>query len=305
MRQIVIISGKGGTGKTVITGAFAALAKNKVMADCDVDAADLHLLLEPSIKERHEFRSGKTALIDKEKCVECAKCIEVCRFSAIGEISPQSGGEAIGEDFIVDGVSCEGCAFCSFICPVAAINMEENISGEWFMSDTRFGPMVHAKLGIAEENSGKLVSLVRKEAKQLAEKRNAGWVIVDGAPGIGCPVIASLSGIDCAVVVTEPTLSGLHDADRVINVAKHFGISAKLIINKYDLNLDMTEKIEQYCKDNNIGLIGRISFDKAVVEAMVKGKTIIEYAYGKAKKEISEVWERLQAEIDKPVRQNS
>ena len=293
MRQIVIISGKGGTGKTVITGAFAALAKNKVMADCDVDAADLHLLLEPSIKERHEFRSGKTAVIDKDKCVKCGKCIEICRFNAISE------------DFIVDGTSCEGCAFCSFACPVGAIKMEENASGEWFISDTRFGPMVHAKLGIAEENSGKLVSLVRKEAKQLAEKRNAGWVIVDGAPGIGCPVIASLSGIDCAVVVTEPTLSGLHDADRVINVAKHFGISAKLIINKYDLNLDMTEKIEQYCKDNNIGLIGRISFDKAVVEAMVKGKTIIEYAYGKAKKEISEVWERLQAEIDKPVRQNS
>ena len=301
MKQIVIISGKGGTGKTVITGAFAALAKNKVMADCDVDAADLHLLLEPSIKERHEFRSGKTAVIDKEKCIKCGKCVEICRFNAI---SPRPCREA-GEDFIVDGVSCEGCAFCSFACPVGAIKMEENISGEWFISDTRFGPMVHAKLGIAEENSGKLVSLVRKQAKELAEKNKADWVIVDGTPGIGCPVIASLSGIDCAVVVTEPTLSGLHDADRVINVAKYFGIPTKLVINKYDLNLDMTEKIEQYCKDNNIGLIGRISFDKAVVEAMVRGKTITEYADGKAKKEISEVWGRLQAEINKPVRQNS
>ncbi|OGX17898.1 MAG: (4Fe-4S)-binding protein [Omnitrophica WOR_2 bacterium RBG_13_44_8b] len=290
MKQIVIVSGKGGTGKTVITGAFAALAKHKVMADCDVDAADLHLLLEPSIKERHEFRSGKTAFIDKEKCVKCGKCVDVCRF------------EAIDGDFTVDGVSCEGCAFCSFACPVGAINMKENVSGEWFISDTRFGPMVHAKLGIAEENSGKLVSLVRKQAKELAEKTGADWVIVDGAPGIGCPVIASLSGIDCAVVVTEPTLSGLHDADRVINVAKHFGILSKLIINKYDLNLDMTDRIERYCENNNIGLIGKVSFDKTVVEAMVEGKTIMEHASGKAKKEISEIWERLQLGIGKSVR---
>jgi len=285
MKQIVIISGKGGTGKTVITGAFAALAKKKVMADCDVDAADLHLLLEPSIKERHEFRSGKTAVIDKEKCVKCGKCIEICRFWAISE------------DFLVDRVSCEGCAFCSFACPVGAIKMEENVSGEWFVSDTRFGPMVHAKLGIAEENSGKLVSLVRKQAKELADKKGADWVIIDGAPGIGCPVIASLSGIDCAVVVTEPTLSGLHDADRVIKVAKHFGILAKLIVNKYDLNLDMTEKIGQYCKDNSIDLIGKISFDKSVVEAMVLGKTIIEYKSGQAQEEIKKAWQVLQNKL--------
>jgi len=285
VKQVVIISGKGGTGKTVITGAFAALAKNKVMADCDVDAADLHLLLEPSVKERHEFRSGKTALIDKEKCVECGKCIEVCRF------------KAISEDFTVDGVSCEGCAFCSFACPVGAIKMEENVSGEWFISDTRFGPMVHAKLGIAQENSGKLVSLVRKQAKELAEKKGADWVIVDGAPGIGCPVIASLSGIDCAVVVTEPTLSGLHDADRVIKVAKHFGILAKLIVNKYDLNMDMTGKIEQYCKENNIDLIGKIPFDKSIVEAMVSGKTIIEHKSGQAQKEIKSAWQVLQKKL--------
>jgi len=286
MKQIVIISGKGGTGKTVIAGAFAALAKNKVMADCDVDAADLHLLLEPSIKERHEFRSGKTAVIDMDKCVKCGKCIEVCRF------------EAIDEDFVVDRVSCEGCAFCSFVCPAGAIKMEENISGEWFISDTRFGPMVHAKLGVAEENSGKLVSLVRKQAKELAEKRKADWVIVDGAPGIGCPVIASLSGIDCAIVVTEPTLSGLHDADRVISVAKHFGILAKLIVNKYDLNADMTQKIEEYSKVNNIGLVGKIPFDKSVVEAMVEGKTIMEYSGDRAKKEIGSIWDRLQKEIN-------
>ena len=285
MKQIVIISGKGGTGKTVIAGAFAALAKSKVMADCDVDAADLHLLLQPDIKERYEFRSGKTALIDKEKCIACGKCIEVCRFNAISK------------DFSVDPISCEGCAFCSFACPEGAVTMEENISGEWFISDTRFGPLVHAKLGIAEENSGKLVSLVRKQAKELAEKRGADWVIVDGAPGIGCPVIASLSGIDCAVVVTEPTLSGLHDADRVIGVAKHFGIVTKLIVNKHDLNSDMTRKIKRYCKDNKIDVVGIIPFDRSMVEAMVEGKTIIEYSNGKTKKEIIKIWETVQEKL--------
>jgi MinD superfamily P-loop ATPase len=285
MKQIVVISGKGGTGKTVITGAFAALAENTVMADCDVDAADLHLLLKPTIKERHEFRSGKTAQIEKKLCKRCGTCISVCRFGAISE------------DCTIDPVSCEGCAFCSFICPEGAIKMEENVSGEWFISDTRFGPMVHAKLGIAEENSGKLVSRVRKEAKELAEKKKCDWVIVDGAPGIGCPVIASLSGIDCAVVVTEPTLSGLHDADRVISVARHFKIETRLVINKYDLNLDMTRKIEKYCRGHAVALIGKIGFDTSIVKAMVEGKTIIEYPNGKTKKEITGVWSTLQAAI--------
>ncbi len=285
MKQIVIISGKGGTGKTVITGAFAALVKNKVMADCDVDAADLHLLLQPVIKERHEFRSGQTAIIDKQICQKCGECISVCRFNAISQ------------DFIVDPISCEGCAFCSYICSFNAIKMEENISGEWFISETRFGPMVHAKLEIGEENSGKLVSLVRKQAKDLAEKNNLDWVIIDGAPGIGCPVIASFSDVDCALVVTEPTLSGLHDATRVIDVAKHFSISVKLVINKYDLNPNMSEEIEKYCKKNGISLIGKIGFDKSVVEAMVNGKTIIEYKDSPVKGEIQKIWDILQKEL--------
>jgi len=285
MKQIVIISGKGGTGKTIIAGAFAALAKNKVMADCDVDAADLHLLLKPVIKERHEFRSGKTARIEKELCKECSKCLSVCRF------------DAINDDLTIDPVSCEGCGFCSLVCPEGAIKMEENISGEWFISDTRFGPMVHAKLGVAEENSGKLVSLVRDRAKRLAEKKNSDWVIIDGAPGIGCPVIASLSGIDCAVVVTEPTLSGLHDASRVIDVTKHFKVKTRLVINKYDLNIDMTEKIEKYCKEGTVELIGKIRFDKSVVEAMVDGKTVIEYKDGKIKHEFVNIWEALKKEL--------
>ena len=285
MKQIVIISGKGGTGKTITAGAFAALAKNKVMADCDVDAADLHLLLSPDIKERHEFKSGKSAVIDRKLCVRCGKCISVCRF------------DAISEDFVVDPVSCEGCAFCSHICPADSIKMEENMAGEWFLSNTRFGPLVHARLGIAEENSGKLVALVRKKAKELAEKNKADWVIIDGAPGIGCPVIASLSGIDCAIVVTEPTISGLHDADRVIRVARHFSVPVKLIINKYDLNPDMTMEIEKYCVDNNIQALGRIGFDKSIVDAMVNARTIIEHKESIAKEEITAIWSKIEKEL--------
>jgi len=285
IKQIIVISGKGGTGKTIVTGAFSALVKNKVMADCDVDAADLHLLLNPVIRERHEFRSGQTAMIDEKLCNQCGKCIEVCRF------------DAIGKDFIVDPIACEGCAFCSHVCPTGAIQMNENLSGEWYISDTRFGPLVHAKLGIAEENSGKLVALVRKQAAELAEEKKCDWVIIDGAPGIGCPVIASLSGVDCALVVTEPTLSGLHDADRVIGVARHFGVSIRLVINKFDLNREMTKKIEEYCEKNDIEMIGKIAFDDSVVKAMIRGKTIMEYGNGKVKKDIIKIWEKIQKSL--------
>jgi len=287
MKQIVIISGKGGTGKTVIAGAFAALVKNKVMADCDVDAADLHLLLQPKIIERHDFRSGFSASIDKKICLQCGKCIAACRFNAISD------------DFVIDHISCEGCGFCSRICPAQAITMDENLAGEWFISETRFGPMVHARLGVAEENSGKLVSLVRKQAKELAEKDNCDWVIIDGAPGIGCPVIASLSGVDCALVITEPTLSGLHDALRVIEVTRHFNVPAQLVINKYDLNLQMSEKIETFCAKNGIALIGKIEFDESVVKAMVEGKTIVEYKDTVVKQEVQGIWDTLQEILQK------
>lgn len=285
MKELVIISGKGGTGKTILTAAFASLAENKVMADCDVDAADLHLVLKPAVKERHLFKSGMTALIDKGLCTGCGKCIDVCRF------------DAIGEDFVVDAVACEGCAFCSHACPEGAIRMEENTAGQWFISDTRFGPMVHAKLGIAEENSGKLVSLVKKKAREIAERRNLEWIIVDGAPGIGCPVIASISGVSCALVVTEPTVSGLHDADRVIKVARHFGAPVRLVINKYDLNPEMTEKIEGYCRENDIPLVGKIPFDESVVKAVVRAETVIEYSHGRAGQEIRKIWDKLKVEI--------
>jgi len=294
MKQIVVISGKGGTGKTVITASFAALAENKVMADCDVDAADLHLLLKPEIKEKHEFISGKTAVIHQDDCVQCGICRKLCRFEAISVCKDK---ETKKDTFIIDPVSCEGCAFCSFACPQKAIEMKENLAGEWFSSQTRFGPMIHAKLGIAEENSGKLVSLVRKKAQEKAENIGADWVIIDGSPGIGCPVIASLSGADCALVVTEPTLSGLHDAKRVIDMARHFKIEALLVVNKYDLNIDMTGKIEEYCSEEKVPFIGKIGFDKTIVKAMVQGKTIIEYSQGETSQRVKEIWTRLQKEV--------
>ena len=283
MKQIVVISGKGGTGKSVLTASFAALAKNKVMVDCDVDAADLHLLLHPVVKERHKFKSGKTAKLNKKICTQCGQCVALCRFGAISD------------DLTIDSISCEGCALCSHICPSGAIAMEENIAGEYFVSDTKYGPFVHAKLGIAEDNSGKLVAKIRQVAKEIAEKEALDQIIIDGPPGIGCPVIASLSGVDCALIVTEPTLSGLHDAKRVIEVAEHFKIPVKMVVNKYDLNNEMTDRIEQFCKDKGIALIGKIGFDRAVVESMVAGTTIVEHCGGSIKEEIVKIWEELKA----------
>jgi len=285
MKQILIISGKGGTGKTVLAGAFACLSESKVMVDSDVDAANLYLLLNPVVIEEHEFRSGKTAIINKDICIKCGQCLSVCRFGAIKK------------DFTIESFSCEGCALCSFICPCKAIDMEENISGHWFVSETKYGLFVHAKLGIAEENSGKLVAKIRQEAKALAEKTKVDYVIIDGPPGIGCPVMASMSGIDLAVVVTEPTLAGLHDAKRVIETARHFNVKTTLVINKYDLNLDVTKEIEKYCKDIGVPVIGKIDFDENVVKAMVIGKNIVEYVDNKTTQEIKQIWKILKEEI--------
>lgn len=281
MKQIVVISGKGGTGKTMLTASFAVLADNKVMADCDVDAADLHLLLHPAIKERHEFRSGKTAVINKALCEECGECIRVCRF------------KAVKEDFIVDSISCEGCAVCSLICPSEAIRMEENVSGEWYISETRYGPMVHARLGIAEENSGKLVTLVRQNAQKITETGSKDYIIIDGPPGIGCPVIASLANVDLALIVTEPTLSGIHDMERVAQVSKHFGVPTKVVINKYDINPDNSEEIKKICQKEDIEVVSQLPFSQKVSESIVQGMPLVEFCSDGIAQDISFLWERI------------
>ena len=284
MKEVVILSGKGGTGKTSIVGSFAAIAKNKVMADCDVDAADLHLLLDPTTKEENEFRSGQVAVIDNDLCVQCGLCQDECRFDAIS-------------DFSVDPVACEGCAFCSHICPVQAISMQENLAGRWFISETKYGPLVHARLGIAQENSGKLVALVRRQAKEIAEKNGLDCIISDGPPGIGCPVISSLSGVSLALIVTEPTLSGIHDMERVLGVCKHFGVPALVCINKYDINEENTTAIKDYCRKNGIEVTGMIPFDNVVTEAMVRGVSVVDYADNRVAAEIRNLWQQISRKL--------
>jgi len=285
MKEVVILSGKGGTGKTSIVGSFAALSRSKVLADCDVDAADLHLLLKPVVRQNHEFWSGQIAVIDEEKCTQCGLCQDLCRFDAI-------------DNFKVIPASCEGCGFCYHICPVDAITMQDRLSGQWFVSDTKCGPLVHARLGIAQENSGKLVALVRQEAKRIAEKQGFDYVISDGPPGIGCPVISSLSGANLALLVTEPTLSGIHDLERVLGVCHHFGIKALVCINKYDLNEDNTCQIENYCFNQGVGVAGKIAFDNVVTEALVCGLPVVEYSQGKVAREIEKVWLAITEALD-------
>ena len=293
VKQLVVISGKGGTGKTVITAAFASLAENKVMADCDVDAADLHLLLSPKILERHEFKSGKTAVIDNEKCTQCGKCVKVCRFNAINNSEFRTPNSKL----IIDPISCESCGICFHICPKGAIKMEDNLSGEWFISDTKYGPFVHAKLGIAEENSGKLVTVVRQKAKLIAEKEKRDLVIIDGSPGIGCPVISCITGTDGILIVTEPSLSGKHDMIRVVELARHFKIKTFVIVNKYDLNLRISEEIELYCCPNRALFVGKIPFDPIVTKAMVNKKNVIEYSDGTIASQIRDIWEIIRDEL--------
>jgi MinD superfamily P-loop ATPase len=285
MKQLTVISGKGGTGKTTITAAFASLSDSHVIADCDVDAADLHLILHPTVEKSQEFYGGKTALIDNEKCIQCDTCIELCRFNAI-------------EDYKVDPISCEGCGLCSHGCPEGAIAMVNHMSGYWFVSNTRFGHMAHAKLGIAEENSGKLVTLVRQQARLIAERDNKRYVIIDGPPGIGCPVIAAITGVDLLLVVTEPTLSGIHDLERVVGVANHFNIPVEVCINKYDINPANTSNIESYCSKNGLDVAGRIPYDPQVTKAMVNKKTVIEYPCGKTTEEAEKVWENVKNKLD-------
>lgn len=289
MKEIVVISGKGGTGKTSITAAFASLAENTVIADCDVDATDLHLICKPEIISEGDFISGNEAIINPEKCTGCGKCEELCRFNAISS-KKDSKGKMI---YAIDPTGCEGCSVCVKFCPEEAIDFPSRLCGKWYQSNTRFGPMFHAKLGVAAENSGKLVSQVRAMAKDYAIKENYDKVIIDGPPGIGCPVIASITGADQVVIVSEPTLSGEHDLIRVAGLAKHFGIPAALIINKFDINEQMATKIEKAAVKNGIEFLGRIKYDKVFTKAQINEKTIIEFSDNETGAQIKSIWSRL------------
>lgn len=282
MKEFVIVSGKGGTGKTSIVAAFAALAEKKVLCDADVDAADLHLVLHPEIMERHDFQAGHRASIDPARCTQCGLCREACRWNAIGE------------DFVVNPMECEGCGVCVHVCPEGAVNFPVNTCGEWFLSETRFGPMAHARLGIAEENSGKLVVRIRQEGKKLAESRNLDLLLTDGPPGVGCPVIASIGGATAVLIVAEPTVSGRHDMKRVLELAAHFRVPALVCINKYDLNVDQTAAIESFSRKRNATVMGRIPFDPGFTHAMVQGKTIVEYdGQSPGSQAVLSLWNRL------------
>ncbi len=282
MKELVILSGKGGTGKTSLTAAFASLASGCMLCDADVDAADLHLLMHPDIQKRTDFKGGGVAVIDLQRCTECGTCIEMCRWSAIGS------------DFVVDEIGCEGCGVCVDFCPEQAIDFPIKTCGQWFVSDTRFGPMVHARLGIAEENSGKLVSLVCQQARQLAEERGLDLILTDGPPGVGCPVIASVGGATSVVIVAEPTVSGIHDMARAIELCRHFKVPVMVCINKFDLNPDNSATIERMAREGDLPVVGRVPFDQAFTRAMVQGKTLLEFdGAGAAGADLRQVWENI------------
>jgi len=285
MRQIAILSGKGGTGKTTVTASFAALSRNAVFADCDVDASNLHLLLKPEVERTIEFRGLKLAVIDPSKCTRCRLCEEKCRFNAI-------------HGFEVDPIQCEGCGVCVHICPVDAVDFMDRVCGHAYISRTKYGPMSHARLKPGMENSGKLVTLVRQNAKRLAEDGGRDMVIVDGPPGIGCPVIASLSEIDSSLVVVEPTLSGIHDLKRALKLLNHFKVEPLVCINKHDLNERNTGEIEGFCAEKGMEVVGLIPFDHEVTRAMVAGLPVVEFAPGSpASSAIKKTWSSVKLHL--------
>ena len=291
-RELVVISGKGGTGKTSLTASFAALAGESVISDCDVDAADLHLILSPKIGERGFFSGGVVARIDQTRCVGCARCFEECRFHAIEKLEEDSGSAS----YRIDPIACEGCGVCALVCPVEAVITEPAINGEWFVSRTRFGqPMTHAKLGIAEENSGRLVTVIREKAVDLASVESWERVIIDGSPGTGCPVIASLTGTAYALVVTEPTVSGVHDLRRILDLTRHFGVPAGVVINKCDLNREMAEEIISVAGEFQADIIGEIPYDRVVTDAQMEGLSVVEYSDGEVTVAIKKIWEKISA----------
>ncbi len=288
MKEILVLSGKGGTGKTSVTGSLATLMGKKVLADCDVDAADLHLILAPSTREENEFWCGVEAEIDAEKCTACGTCVDLCRFDAL----------ELQEKARLKPFSCEGCGVCSQFCPEEAISLQDKLSGHWYISDTDYGTMVHARLGTGEENSGKLVSMVKRKAREVAEAERVDWILVDGPPGIGCPTIASLSGTDFVLLITEPTKSGLHDLERVADLARHFKIPCGVCINKWDLHPVTSDLITRTCAERGIRLAGRIPFDAAVSASIVMGLPLLAYKpESPAATAVQDVWLHLQEMI--------
>jgi len=285
-RELVVISGKGGTGKTSVVAAFAALAGGAALADCDVDAADLHLVLHPELGSEHPFSGRNQAVIDPEACTACGRCAEVCRFAAVLG-SPDDG-------YTIDPIACEGCELCRRVCPAEAIRMTPVVNGAWMLSETQFGPLVHARLGVAEDNSGKLVTLVRNEARRVAEERRLPLVIVDGSPGIGCPVIASLAGAHLVLAVTEPTVSGQHDLGRVLQVVRQFRLPFAVCVNKADLNPGLTTRIVDEVTAAGAEFVATVDYDPAVTHAQVAGTDVIAYG-GRAAAEITRVWEAVSA----------
>ncbi len=284
--EIAVVSGKGGTGKTTISAAFVAIAGDIVMADCDVDAPDLHILLQPDVFQTDEFTSSKVAKINQDLCTNCGLCEEACRFDAIHlpEINP---------------ISCEGCGVCEFVCPERAITMHDKISGHSFKSKTRYGSMSHAKLLPGQGNSGKLVTKVREQAMEFAKDNGNEIILIDGSPGIGCPVIATVAGLKLGVVVTEPTLSGIHDMKRVLELMGRFTVKSTVVINKFDLNLENTRDIEQYCMNNNVEVLGKVPFDRIMTKSMIAGKTLPEFAPDhELTKIMTDMWTRIEEIIE-------
>jgi MinD superfamily P-loop ATPase len=294
MKELVVISGKGGTGKTSLVASFAVLARNQVLADCDVDAADLHLILAPKIQRTEAFRSGHQAVIRQPDCIQCGACLAHCRFKAVKMDGPGAGKAT----FTIDPTACEGCGVCVRFCPAKAIDFPERLCGEWYVSETRCGPMVHARLGIAAENSGKLVSLVRREARSLAERERGDLLLVDGPPGLGCPVIASLTGASLALVVTEPTCSGEHDFSRLAQLVNHFKLPAALCVNKADINPEQAGQIETRAREYGWTVLNRIRYDPAVTRAQVQGHAVVEEASSPAAADIRSIWGSLRSLID-------
>ena len=285
MEEIAIVSGKGGAGKTSIVGGIISILKDIVIADCDVDAPDMYIILSPEIEKQIEFYGGRFPVLDQDKCINCGICGEKCRFDAV---------HTIGDETKINYYRCDGCGVCSRICPVNAIKMESQVQGYWYISNTRYGKLIHAKLGIAQENSGKLVNFVRAGAKDRAREENAKYIIIDGPPGVGCPAISSLTGVNKAIIVVEPTLSGIHDAKRILQVIRGFKIKTGIIINKSDINQEMAQKVKNFSIAEKLPILGEIPYDKSFTEAIIQKKTIVEYNRDNFYSLFSNIWKSIQ-----------